>query len=241
MNSKDVRSNYFTRYAYPKRFIASSVSKDLNGIIVIPCYDEPSILQTLDSLRNTEKPNHHYEVIIVVNFAENEPEITKSRLKKEFEEVLEWSKINSNNHIRFIPILADNLPKKNAGVGLARKIGMDEAASRLEDNQLIICLDADCTVNTSYLREIEFYFNKNPKINGASISFEHPIEIQNEIEKQGIIHYELFLRFYIEGQRQAKFPYAFHTVGSAMASKRDLLFNARWDEYSKGRRRFLFH
>ena len=47
------------------------------------------------------------------------------------------------------------MPHKIGGVGLARKIGMDEALKIFNYNstskKILICLDADCTVASNYL------------------------------------------------------------------------------------------
>ena len=50
-----------------------------------------------------------------------------------------------------------SLPKKDAGVGLARKIIMDEAFKRfstLDHNGVIACLDGDCVVQENYIEEL---------------------------------------------------------------------------------------
>jgi hypothetical protein len=115
------------------------------------------------------------------------------------------------------------LPQKHAGVGLARKIGMDEAVLRFDDiagdDGVIVCLDADCTVDAKYLPELERYFREKPKVTGCSVYFEHPFEGNEFRQKnyEGIINYELFLRYYALALRYTGFPYALQTVGSCMA------------------------
>ena len=100
---------------------------------------------------------------------------------------------------------------------------MDEAVRRFDDinrhEGVIVCLDADCTVEKNYLSEIEKSFLANPKITGCSIYFEHPIDV-GEFGKEiyeGIINYELFLRYYSLGLSFCRFPYPFQTIGSSMA------------------------
>ena len=103
-------------------------------------------------------------------------------------------------------------PKKHAGVGLARKTLMDSASQEyLSKNQngLIVALDADTTVDENYLQSIKNYFT-NTKLKAASIFYEHPL-ISPEI-----IDYEFHLRYYNSMQHHAGFPFAIHTVGSAM-------------------------
>jgi len=58
----------------------------------------------------------------------------------------------------------------------------------------------------------------NQAIQSAAIHFEHPYESETATDlKEGIINYELYLRYYTLGVRQAGFPYHHHTVGSSMA------------------------
>ena len=85
-------------------------------------------------------------------------------------------------------------------------------------NGCIVSLDADCTVDSAYLQAIVNHFTKHPVSPGASIYFEHLLEqVENPVWRRAIVNYELHLRYYVAGMRMAGFPYAFHTVGSAMA------------------------
>jgi hypothetical protein len=136
---------------------------------------------------------------------------------------LKWSAKNQKPGIDFYFLLEDNLPQKDAGVGLARKIGMDEAVRRFEQinkpEGVIVCFDADSKCEENYLTEIEKHFTLNPKTPACSIHFEHPIEgdeYPNHIYK-GIAEYELHLRYYKNGLKYCGLPYAFHTIGSSMA------------------------
>lgn len=224
MTEKNLRAQYFNRYGFNKRNINKKPKDNLGGIIVIPSYDENQIEKTLHSLLETAQPKKNYEVIIVINYPENETIDQKSKHNHQFNSLIKWSENSSKKHIDFIPILAGNLNDKNAGVGLARKIGMDEAASRLKEDNLIICLDADCEVAENYLLEIEDYFKLNPIISAASIYFEHPFTELSPKLREGIIHYELFLRYYIQAQKRINYPYAYHTVGSSMATRVNAYF-----------------
>ncbi|NJL12270.1 MAG: family 2 glycosyl transferase [Microscillaceae bacterium] len=116
------------------------------------------------------------------------------------------------------------MPPKDAGVGLARKIGMDEALMRLasqNQNGGIVCLDADCAVAPNYLSALEAIFVQNLPPASVSIYFEHPFP-SDPILREGIVQYELFLRYYVAALCWAGYPYAFHTVGSSMAVRADV-------------------
>lgn len=110
------------------------------------------------------------------------------------------------------------MPEKDGGVGLARKIGMDLALQYFDYNSLnknlLICLDADCTVEKNYLTEIADHFKKN-SCGAAVVNFKHPLS-DDENEKLAIINYEIFLRYYVLGLKFAGSPYAFHSIGSTI-------------------------
>jgi hypothetical protein len=105
-----------------------------------------------------------------------------------------------------------------AGVGLARKIGMDTALQifnySIPSKKLIISLDADCLVEENYLSEIS-YFVKKQNVSVATVHFEHNLS-EDKINRLGIISYEIFLRHYVIGLIFAQSPFAFHTVGSTV-------------------------
>ncbi|HKR05586.1 MAG TPA: glycosyltransferase [Bacteroidia bacterium] len=216
-------NTYLEKHRFCERQINSPVVPDTNIIVVIPCYNEPALMKTLQSLFDCEKTFLPAEVIITLNSGEQDGEGVINQNKKTFIDANDWIKKHQHEKLFFQLIQIKNLPKKHAGVGLARKIGMDEAAARFEDiskqDGVIVCLDADCTVDKNYLTGIENHFQQLPKATGCSIYFEHPVD-GNEFSKkhyEGIINYELFLRYYNRALHYCDFPYAFHTIGSSMA------------------------
>lgn len=210
---------YFERYAYPNRFIQKPIKKNTFVCVVIPVYKEENLISTLKSLVKCSDTKHPIEVLLVVNHPENADNKVKTQSSKTIEEVEEF--INQTpSKLVFHIIKAFDLPTKKAGVGLARKIGMDEAAFRLNSiNQdgVILCFDADSQCQPNYLQEIEKHFLNNPKTNGASIHYEHPLNFDNDTLNEAIILYELHLRYYIQALKFTGYPFAFHTIGSSMA------------------------
>lgn len=189
--------------------------------IVIPCYNEPDLITTLQSLKHCELPVIPVKVLVIINQSENEEQGVIAQNQKTFTKGTQWAKENSTPQLSF-EIQQHTLPKKHAGVGLARRIGMDIAADyyivNSNPNGVIVCFDADSTVAKSYLVEIEKHFNTHSKSPAASIYFEHDLEqCESEENQIAILNYELFLRYYIEGLRLANYHYAFHTIGSSMA------------------------
>jgi hypothetical protein len=119
-----------------------------------------------------------------------------------------------------------SLPEKQAGVGLARKIVMDEAVRRFRKSGnpqgIIIGFDADSICRENFLSVVWREFQHH-HLNGASVFFEHPVEgMEDPRLYEGIINYELHLRYYIMAQKYAGFPYAFQTIGSSMAVRCDV-------------------
>jgi hypothetical protein len=112
------------------------------------------------------------------------------------------------------------LPPKGGGVGLARRIGMELALTRLDispADPLLICLDADTLVHPDYLQAITGHF-RSSRAGAAVIPYQHQRGSSRRAERL-IARYELFLRGYILGLELAGSPYAFHSVGSAMACR----------------------
>ena len=110
------------------------------------------------------------------------------------------------------------LPDKDAGVGMARKIGMDLALGVFDYERrgphLIFSLDADTLVEGDYLAAVRSAFARN-RYAAAVISYAHQTAAGPN-EQAAICCYELFLRYYDLGLRYAGSPYAFHSIGSTM-------------------------
>ena len=193
-------------------------------IIVIPCCNEPDLLLTLNSLQACTPPKRKVEIIVVVNAAEYAPREILARNESTIREINDWRQKTARFGI-FV-LREETLPPKHAGVGLARKIGMDEAAWRFEmsgnTKGVIVCLDADSTVAPNYLTELEKYFTTYPATKAASIYFEHPLTQDDARLREGIINYELHLRYYRQALKYAGYPFHYHTIGSSMAVRSDV-------------------
>lgn len=199
----------------------------LSIVLVIPCFDEPDLLSTLQSLYNCQKTQCHVEVITVINSSENASDEIRQKNLQTLRQAEKWAKLHSHPRLHFYFLHFPDLPKKKAGVGLARKIGMDEAVRRYnqlnKENGVIVGFDADSLCDDNYLVEIENTFLRQPNVNAASVYFEHPLQgngFSDEIY-QSIVKYELYLRYYIQAKRRAGFPYSYHTLGSSFAVRAD--------------------
>lgn len=216
-------NQYLSKFGFQTPEISEKPSPDLGLIVVIPCFNEPDTISSIESLAGSIPPEKEVEVIVVINHGENHDHTIVSQNKKSFHNLESWKNENTP-FFKLHIIKAFDLPKKHAGVGLARKIGMDEAVARFDlisNDGLIICFDADSICKSNYFIAIESHFNQHKKTPGAAIRYEHPIEgteYKTSIY-EGIINYELFLRYYNQGLLYANLPFAFHTVGSSMVVK----------------------
>ena len=218
-------SGYFERYQTGAPLIHGAPDTNFSLAVCIPSYNENNIIRALEALYCCNPLQNKAKVIVLLNYAQNN-EPMKAFHEKQLVEVQQWMDKHQRNDIQFNVFLVA-LPIKDAGVGLARKIAMDEALRLFnllnKPNGIIVGYDADCTCQPNYLAEIEEYFIKNPRTPSVSVYFEHPTEGE-EFEPQvykAILQYELYLRYYIEALRYCGFPYAFQTLGSSFAVRAD--------------------
>jgi glycosyltransferase involved in cell wall biosynthesis len=216
---------YFERFGFCERQIEAKPHPDLALSVVIPCHNEPDLVGALDSLAACIRPKCATEIIVVINSAATAADSVKEQNRRSYKSAVDWIR---EPGFQVHLILAENLPRKHAGVGLARKIGMDEATRRLDDvgnlaPGIIACFDADCTCAPNYLTALETHFDKHTKSPACSIRFEHPLtgDLDPRIY-EAITAYELHLRYFIGACRFAEHPHAFHTIGSSMAVRAEI-------------------
>ncbi len=189
-------------------------------IVVVPAIAElKSGKKLLKSLKNNENTSK-----TLVLFVVNNPESADENIRSENKNLMEYlkdeaGKINTFD-LGFIDASSpgNGLPEKFAGVGLARKIGMDTALTLFDyssaNKKILACLDADCLVESNYFTGIVRSYNEE-KLSAAYVEFEHQIP-EDKQQFRAIINYEIFLRYYVLGLKYANSPYAFHTIGSTI-------------------------
>ncbi len=210
-------STYLRKFGYSSTTrIASNVDASLRLSIVVPAYNEELSL-LLNSLASCPLQNAQaVELIIVLNYPEDAPASVRDKHQQQWEQGRR--ELKNGLKVHWLP--AFELPRKKAGVGLARKIGMDESLRRfgeIDYNGLIVCLDADCSVSENYLESL--LEAEKQGVNGLSIYYEHPLELEDSVHKQAIVNYEIFLRYYAHALNKANYPFPFQTVGSSMAAR----------------------
>jgi glycosyltransferase involved in cell wall biosynthesis len=221
--------HYFEKYLQKHSFrplIEQHPNSDLNICVVIPCFNEPDIILPLESLYNCTRPKRPAEVIIVINAPENSNEKIIRQNEETLSAAKNWTGKHCDARLKYHIIVNNRLPAKHAGVGLARKIGMDEAVYRLHlvnnPKGIITGFDADSVCDANYFNAIEDHFQSHPNTSGASIHFEHPVdEAPDQKLLEGIVQYELHLRYLVQAMRYCGHPHAYHTIGSSFAVKAD--------------------
>lgn len=219
---------YFSKQKGLRPYIHSIPSEHLKYVVVIPAYCEPDLIDSLNSLWKCARPAGYAEVIIVVNSSVNAGMQIKKINQNTIQSANDWILNHDDPSFRFFVIDRQDMPVKYAGVGLARKTGMDEALYRF--NQLnkktgiILSFDADSLCDENYFTTIEDNYKVSPSTKGFNIYFEHPVtgkEFSEEVYK-GIAEYELHLRYVNQFMRYTGFPYAFHTIGSCFGVRADI-------------------
>lgn len=225
---------YLKKYGGVLRIPEIAGDRKYQNIVVIPAIKEfENIRALLNSL--SEMDDNYIEetlfLFVVNNGRDANGEIKTDNLRtiellrtkiQNTNHEIDPTKKNINKKINVGLIDASTsgyeLPDKDAGVGLARKIGMDIALTLFDyscnQNKNIICLDADCTVAPNYLREIVKETNEK-KIVAGYVQYEHKLP-EDEIEKHAIVCYEIFLRYYNLGLKYAGSHFSFAAIGSTM-------------------------
>ena len=216
---------YLARQTFMPPIFSANLADNLGLVITIPAYAEEDLITSLESLKACNLPGVQVEVIVIINHPENTDLERKEANFRISREAQSWAAANSTEQLHFLVSNAIELPKKHAGAGLARKIAMDEASVRLQnsvvENPIIACFDADATCSSNYLTAFVAHFKDNPNSLGCSVNFEHPVTKENSFLTEGIIQYELHLRYYQAALVYAKHPQAEFTVGSSMAVTRN--------------------
>ncbi len=218
---------YLDKHSGRQDLIAGEPEKGLKYIAVIPAYLETRLTDSLVSLLEAERPGSPAEVITVVNWPEGESPDNLQLNALILEQAKDWCRANSQDGMKFHIVEAGNIPQKKAGVGYARKTGMDEAVRRFvragQEDGIILSFDADSVCDGNYFTAVEDHFLTRPDSEACSIYFEHPLsgETYSKEVYRAIVLYELHMRCYLHAMRSTGYPNAYYTVGSSFAVRAD--------------------
>lgn len=250
---------YLDKYSLTSWKIEAAELNQITSVVVVPAISEfRNIKKLLVSLSvNDNKYFPSTLILFVINNSSSSPIEVKednnksldllSRIIKRFDQTKDevtGKIIASGLRIGLVDAASpgNELPEKDAGVGLARKIGMDLALTifdyKSEKKKILICLDADCTVENNYLTEISNNFNSK-NISVAVVNYSHSTAGKNG-NTEAIVCYEIFLRYYDLGLLFANTPFAFPTIGSTMACDYESYINVEGMNKRKAAEDFYF-
>ena len=106
------------------------------------------------------------------------------------------------------------LDPKIAGVGTARKIGMDYCIGYAKQSSLFCCVDADTLLSKDYLSIVSKEYQEY-HYNAAVVGFKHQRSEDKKIQK-AIIKYESLLKSIAKNIKATGSPYGFVSMGSTM-------------------------
>ena len=198
------------------REIDPQPQKKIHQAVVIPAFGEAELVHhTLASLNeNDTLILENTLVVAVVNNAVNSP---KSILKNNQTTLNILKSVHYNFTLGVIDATSSGyeLSDKQAGVGLARKIGMDLALHHLSSTEsLIFCTDADTVVSKDYIEKVIMYFDTT-RAQAAVVGFRH-LESNIEEQEEAIRQYEKYLLTTAEKIQKAGSPYGYVAMGSTM-------------------------
>lgn len=203
-----------------KPVLARQPDDELKAVVVVPALAESDTLPSfVESLTEAEKRcDWSVELVVVVN---NSTEASEERVADNRQTLDYLQKLSLEFPVHALDYATGDraLEADRAGVGLARRIGLDVALSRLArsspERSYLICCDADCRVNSQYLQGIIEEMERAPEARAGVCRYEH--EIPDDRQKAEMMaEYELWLRYVSLGLAVAKSPYTYHDIGSTL-------------------------
>ncbi|MCX6223731.1 MAG: hypothetical protein NTV01_03110 [Bacteroidia bacterium] len=195
---------------------------DLFLIVTIPAFKEPGLTDSLNALLACDPPGVMWEILININYPENSGADVVEISRQSMEAVKQLSSHLSRSDVRIHCLWNPDMPVRHAGVGLARKIVMDQAVRRFNSigrpEGVILSFDADSSCEKGYLNSIKEFYVSNPGVRTANIYFEHPLSGSFDPRiYHSIAQYELYLRYMRLAIEKTGHPHAIYTVGSSFS------------------------
>lgn len=218
----DPIQRYLIAQAIPvKTEVISPPASELKLCIVIPAMAErEDIGPVLDSLEKGNQRLAEAEVIVIIN----NPEDASTDVISENKATLQYLRSRTSRGLKVIAVDCASagraLEKEKAGVGLARRLGMDLALQRLYESgnaqqATIAGLDADSPVAPGYIDTLLEIFATTQQPLGGVCAYAHPIPEHPGLA-EAIVNYELWLRYFELGLRLSGSLFAYTTIGSCL-------------------------
>jgi hypothetical protein len=225
---------YLERYAAPEaaaiEATVASLDATYDHAIAIPLKaEQPSFLAGLAPALDGAG---RVLVIAVINAAATDPErvhlsnealaralMDQTRTRRAIAENLELLELDTGLELLLVDrFRSGRRLDPGQGVGLARKIGCDLALALRDQGKLrsrwLHTTDADATLPAGY-------FRAGAPTEAAGLVYPFWHETSPDPTGVALALYEISLRYYVLGLRSTGSPYAFHTLGSAMAAEAD--------------------
>ncbi len=212
---KPVVDKYLARFAEPEARAPYPSVEAAWGIAIPACGEGAALVDALATA-----PTSALVVVVI-----NEPKGASASVRRRNQESLDAidRRYGPPEHRRSPLVLTRTreaaLDRKH-GVGLARKIGADVLLALWRRRQLahpvVGLTDADVRLPESYLAGLR------QLLTAGAVAGWHPfVHLARDEEERGweplATAYEVYLRHYVLGLRQAGSPYAFPTIGSTVA------------------------
>lgn len=211
---------YFERYAEQTAALASELQDPVAAAVVVPAYAEALLLPPL--LGSCEQHLGDVLLVLVINRRVDSPITVAANNRQAHAHVAErYTFVHRQGCLTLyaapwgpLAVLETVLPRRQ-GVGLARKQGLDLAWAAwhqgLVRSPWLRCTDADVVLPQDYQAQ------GLPRQGAAALfPYRHRLPA-DPFFREAILRYEIRLRHYTAGLRQAGSTYAFSTVGSTIA------------------------
>lgn len=229
---------YLLNYAEPEITLASHITdQQYQRVIVIPLFNEndSAITRIIHSPLASEQAlliiavinqpdnidNTHHNLTLWNNLSTQYSHINHSDQHR-------YLLVNNNIHLLLVNRFTQKIPHKK-GVGLARKIGGDIACQLILQGTLhnpwIHHSDADTHLPDNYFSALDKTLKKalnstttkEKSISAAVYTYTHTSSGNAAID-DATQRYQHALQYYVDGLTQAQSPYAYHTLGSCIAT-----------------------
>jgi hypothetical protein len=229
-------SQYLERHAEPEAKAVSALEGRWGHALVVPAYgEEESLFPLLGSVPSG--PRGDVLIAVVLNSRADSParvhaanEAVRARILRELPDFVELSdspSIRSHKLSAGTLLVIDRASQghylpEGQGVGLARKIGNDAVLALIGADRVaspwLHNTDADVILPGDYFDQLA---SVDPSGVGAAIyAWDHRFEDDATLAEAGRL-YEISLRYYVLGLAWAGSPYAYQSMGSALAIPAD--------------------